>query len=163
MRFLVPLDVRGCADKVMDRALWLARMSGAKLDLMTVIPHIDAGVRQLELGERAVTLDAVLDDETAALLRGFAIHAARNAMLGDVIVHHGNPTEEILRVVAERRPQLLIMGSHARTGVRRALFGSVAEAVMRQAQTPVLIEPAGRDLEEHPSSVALHVEAESCG
>jgi nucleotide-binding universal stress UspA family protein len=63
----------------------------------------------------------------------------------------------------QRNPQMVIMGSHARTGPARAVFGSVAESVLRQSTIPVLIEPAGRHLEEHPSEVIVQAEAEQCG
>lgn len=165
MRFLVPLDVRGCADKVVDRALWLAKLSPhTKIDLLTVVPRLDgAGVSNLVVGDRTFELGGILDDETAALLRGFAVLLQKNHVLGEVLARNGAPVEQILSVCQARDPQMVIMGSHARTGLARAVFGSVAESVLRQSKIPVLIEPAGRHLEEHPAAVVVQAEAEACG
>lgn len=165
MRFLVPLDVRGCADKVVDRALWLAKLSPhTKVDLLTVVPSLGAsGVASLVVGDRTFDLGGVLDEETAALLRGFAVLLHKNHVLGDVLARNGAPIEQILSVCQQREPQMVVMGSHARTGLARAVFGSVAESVLRQSRIPVLIEPAGRQIEEHPAAVVVQAEAEACG
>jgi nucleotide-binding universal stress UspA family protein len=62
----------------------------------------------------------------------------------------GAPAEEIIRLAGEVKADLVVMGSHGRTGLRRLLAGSVAEAVMRAAPCPVLtvrtpfhVHPAG--------------------
>jgi nucleotide-binding universal stress UspA family protein len=53
-------------------------------------------------------------------------------------VRDGDPSEEILAVARETRSDLIVMGTHGRTGVGRLLMGSVAEQVMRRATCPVL-------------------------
>ncbi len=50
----------------------------------------------------------------------------------------GDPAREIVRFAREKQIDLIVMGSHGRTGLKRALAGSVAEAVMRQTTVPVL-------------------------
>jgi nucleotide-binding universal stress UspA family protein len=50
----------------------------------------------------------------------------------------GDPPEEILAVAKEHSCDLIIMGTHGRTGLRRLLMGSVAEEVVRKALCPVL-------------------------
>ena len=50
----------------------------------------------------------------------------------------GEPWQAILRVVQEERCDLIVMGTHGRTGVYRLLMGSVAEQVVRRATCPVL-------------------------
>jgi len=60
-----------------------------------------------------------------------------------VFVEHylreGDPVEEILRAAEQTRCDLIVMGSHGRTGLNRLLMGSVAEQVMRWAPCPVLV------------------------
>jgi nucleotide-binding universal stress UspA family protein len=53
----------------------------------------------------------------------------------------GPPAMEICRLADTVRADLVIVGSHGRTGLRRALIGSVAERVVRHAARPVLIVP----------------------
>jgi nucleotide-binding universal stress UspA family protein len=51
----------------------------------------------------------------------------------------GDPVSEILRVAQEHSCDLIVMGTHGRTGLNRLLVGSVAEPVIRQATCPVLV------------------------
>ena len=50
----------------------------------------------------------------------------------------GEPAHEILRFAEKNKVDLIVMGSHGRTGLERMLTGSVAEAVIRRAAVPVL-------------------------
>jgi nucleotide-binding universal stress UspA family protein len=54
-------------------------------------------------------------------------------------VRRGRPAEEILAAAAESNVDLVAMATHGRTGLGRLLFGSVAEAVLRQAPVPVFM------------------------
>lgn len=56
----------------------------------------------------------------------------------DVMLRRGDVAGEILRAAREAACDLIVMGTHGRTGVRRILMGSVAEAVLRAAECPVL-------------------------
>lgn len=61
---------------------------------------------------------------------------------GIVVEHrllYGDPISVILGMAQEIGADLIVMGTHGRTGVRRLLMGSVAEAVVRKAPCPVLI------------------------
>ena len=165
MRFLVPLDVRGCAHAVIERALWLARLAPeARIDLMTVMPAVPpAGHKTLQVGGRTLAFSDALDEETLALLRGYAILVDKNGALGDIIVRTGAAADLIIKECRTRRPDMVIMGSHARVGLARAVFGSVAESVLRNSGCPVLIEPAGKGLAEHPAEITIQAEAEASG
>jgi nucleotide-binding universal stress UspA family protein len=54
-------------------------------------------------------------------------------------IHVGKPSSEIIRTAAEWPADLIVIGSHGRHGIQRALLGSVAEEVMRHAPCPVLV------------------------
>jgi nucleotide-binding universal stress UspA family protein len=56
----------------------------------------------------------------------------------DRILEEGDPVREILHTARETHADLIVMGTHGRTGVGRILMGSVAEAVLRKAPCPVL-------------------------
>lgn len=53
----------------------------------------------------------------------------------------GTPAREILRVAAERRCDLIVMGTHGLTGMRKLFFGSTTERVLRETTVPVLATP----------------------
>jgi universal stress protein A len=56
----------------------------------------------------------------------------------EFVIADGEPGEEIVRVAKEHNCDLIVMGTHGRTGLGRLLMGSVAERVMRRAPCPVL-------------------------
>lgn len=58
----------------------------------------------------------------------------------------GQPAEEILRVAREEAVDLIVMGTHGRTGLPHILFGSTAEAVVRGAPCPVFTVKPGAKL-----------------
>ena len=72
----------------------------------------------------------------------------------------GEAAESILQLAEKEQADLIVIGSHGRTGLRRLLMGSVAEAVVRRAHCPVLTikQPsagsadASQPLEQHPQS-----------
>lgn len=58
----------------------------------------------------------------------------------------GEPSIEIVEFVKETGQELLVLGTHGRTGIRHALLGSIAERVVRRAGCPVLtVHPEGRE------------------
>jgi len=97
----------------------------------------------------AAATASVLPAEVVAQLR-----AAANAALHDFIdeadlsaplagqsVRVGNPAEEILEYATDMRPDLIVMGTHGRSGLKHLLLGSTAERVVARAPCPVLTIP----------------------
>lgn len=78
-----------------------------------------------------------LQDKAQAQLADFAQTTLKDAVPLAVQVVVGTPTNEIVRVAREQRVDVIVMGTHGRTGIRHLLLGSVAEAVTRQAPCPV--------------------------
>ena len=54
----------------------------------------------------------------------------------------GNPSDEIVTYANKIGAELIVVGTHGRSGLSRALLGSVAEHVLRKARTPVLVVPS---------------------
>lgn len=73
-------------------------------------------------------------------------------------IREGAPAEELLRAAREIGADLIVLGTHGRTGLRRLLTGSVAESVLRHAPCPVLALHTGEDspAEARPIRVILH-------
>jgi universal stress protein A len=70
-------------------------------------------------------------------LERFASEHIRDELPVQVKVAVGKPAVEILRVVRTEGADLIVMGTHGRTGLRHLLLGSVAEAITRHAPCPV--------------------------
>lgn len=69
---------------------------------------------------------------------------ARRGIPVRVLVRSGDPAEEILGCAKAEGASLIAMSTHGRSGLRRTLFGSVAETVLRRATLPVLLVRAGK-------------------
>jgi len=77
--------------------------------------------------------------------------------LFEIVTKSGRAYQEIIRFAEEKDVDLIVMGTHGRTGVKHTLFGSVAEMVTRHSPIPVFVIPSeGRawplHLDENPSS-----------
>lgn len=64
-----------------------------------------------------------------------------------------DPAREIVRVAEERRCDLVAMSSHGRSGLTRALLGSVTDRVLRRSAVPVLVIPPGSGGDESRSTL----------
>lgn len=86
---------------------------------------------------------ASIGDLLAQTTSDLAVARSEAALLGAVdletLVLEGNPAEEIVRVAKERSIDLIVVGSHGRGGITRAIVGSVADKVTRTAHCPVMI------------------------
>ena len=84
--------------------------------------YFDAAKTEQELGEKREQFIKPVDS-------GIAV---------SYVVEFGLPTERIVHYANENDVDLIVVGTHGRTGLRRVLMGSVAEAVVRNANCPVL-------------------------
>jgi nucleotide-binding universal stress UspA family protein len=79
----------------------------------------------------------------------------------DIPVHHvlleGDPATQIARFAADAGIDVIVIGTHGRTGVERLVMGSVAEKVMREATCSVLVVklPRGAAAPERPVAVGV--------
>jgi nucleotide-binding universal stress UspA family protein len=134
-RILVATDFSLCSLNALGHAEDLARKLDAELIVLHVEPVPTAGSDLGDVAHAAVERELA---RTAAGLRDY--HPGVRT-----IVRAGAPDEEIVDAAATERASLVVMGTHGRTGLARALLGSVAESVVRRAPCPVLtIGPQNR-------------------
>lgn len=123
----------------------LARQADALLILFRAITP-----REAEEGvSEGRFVDVQIEEARAELLRWFATFVPaelRSGLRVQAAAAVGHPEREIPAAAARLRADLIVMATHGRTGLKRALLGSVAEAVLRYAPCPVLTvrEPAAR-------------------
>src|SRR5262249_54311836 len=113
-----------------------AKRSLPRLVLVRVAMAYSLGSDGLEIGQ----VQAV--EEAEAYLRGVTERLAGRGVTAETAVPYGNAAEMILTEAHIHNPDLIIMGTHGRTGLGRLLLGSVADQVMRRANAPVLLVPA---------------------
>ena len=95
--------------------------------------HFGARVHVLHVGRPGEECVGELDAAVAGL--GAGVHAIMRTA-------SGSPARSIVQYAAQASIDLIVMGTHGRTGFSNALLGSVAEAVVRLAPCPVLTVPA---------------------
>lgn len=89
------------------------------------------------------TIAQLLSQTSADLAAARQLAQDQGAVEVETIVVEGNPAAEIVRIAQERKTDLIVMGSHGRGGLSRAILGSVADKVMRTAHCPVMIVAHG--------------------
>jgi nucleotide-binding universal stress UspA family protein len=138
-KILFPTDFSHCSDAALAYATSLARESGG----MLLIVHVEE--EPVAYGGGGMYY-GILEPDYQELLR--MLHAIKPTD-PDVPHEHrllrgeGNSASRIVRFAQEEKVDLIVMGTHGRTGLGRLLLGSVAEAIVRRAPCPVLIMKQG--------------------
>ncbi len=141
---LCPTDFSEFSRHALDNAVAVGRSTGASVTaLHVVVPRMHA--------DPVLGVGSVVTTEDLAVRRE-AVERARERLdsfvedeIGDVhierIVLEGQATRTIVDCATERAVDLLVMGTHGRSGFERLLLGSVTESVLRRARCPVLTVP----------------------
>lgn len=159
-KILVPVDYSGCAWEVVSHASRVAAAFDAEVVLLYVV-SLPAGVH-LDDPSAGRTVGEAVDGEAATELAALQQAFGPNRTVR-VEIRHGDVVPAICRAIKEHEAKLVVMGTHARTGLRRMVLGSVAEQVVRQSPVPVMVvrAPFGT-LDEH-SAAWVQAQAESEG
>ena len=95
------------------------------------------GVPELGVALTSSVIDQIIRDNQAALER-LAEQKKCKANIGEVLLRTGDARDVINQTAKDLAVDLIVMGTHGRRGVSRALLGSVTETVVRTAPCPVL-------------------------
>ena len=131
---LVPVDHSTCSEQALDYACELADKLGAKLQLLSVIGIPTYGVPDVGVGLTAPMMENLVDDNQRAL----DMLAKSRPEISHTLVRAGDARDVILHTAEEIGADLIVMGTHGRRGISRALLGSVAETIVRTSPIPVL-------------------------
>lgn len=130
-KILFATDFSPSSDAALATAISLSRESDATL----VLVHVQEPPMAFGGGETYIG-PTESEDELSEMLSNLVGEEQGVSVERRVLV--GNPAHEIVRLAEEDHADLIVIGSHGRTGVSRLLMGSVAEAVVRRAKCPVL-------------------------
>jgi nucleotide-binding universal stress UspA family protein len=141
---LVPIDFTETSNRALDAAVEFALKFEAKV---TVLHAYEIPVFGFPDGALIATADITARITTAAqesLTAAIEARKSKGAQL-EGMLRNGVAWEEIVNVADEIHADLIVIGTHGRRGLARALLGSVAENVIRTAKTPVLTIHGPRD------------------
>ena len=131
-KILFATDFSPASDAALQYATSLTRDSGALL----LIVHVEEPPLPYTGGEMYFTPPEYPNPEVRRMLH--AIVPPDATIRYEHRLEMGDAAEEIVRVAGEEAVDLIVIGTHGRTGLRHLLMGSVAETVMRHASCPVL-------------------------
>lgn len=131
-RILFPTDFSAAADAGLPEAAALARERDATLVVLHVQePPAAYAEGGLYYGLSQPDEEALMDRLGEVVPKGSGIACEQRLAIGD-------PANEIVRIARSENVDLIVMGTHGRSGLSRLIMGSVAESVMRHAPCPVM-------------------------
>jgi nucleotide-binding universal stress UspA family protein len=136
--FLVPIDFSEYADHALAYAIRLAGTLDARLTLLHIVQPLPMAGVDMDV----VLPETYLQEMEAEVQRSMGAALARVTAAGltrEGVVLYGVPFQEIVDTARTRQVDLIIMGTHGRTGLLHVLLGSVAEKVVRLAPCSVLV------------------------
>jgi nucleotide-binding universal stress UspA family protein len=137
MTILCGTDFSPASERAVRLAGALALVFGDRITLVNVVDLPAAMPPETQASSFATSLredvERSLEEQAAGLrARGIAV---------DTAAEIGPPADTLVRMAAQGRTRLVVVGAHGRRGAARVLLGSVAERVVRTASTPVLVVP----------------------
>lgn len=134
-KILFPTDFSESAENAARYAISLAKKYGSNLYIVHVVEPFtyttDFGLDySVQYKEMEATARRLLDEFVASI--------QRNYLDAEGVLLSGEPFVEIIKYAKREQVDLIIMGTHGRTGLEHMLLGSVAEKVVRKSPCPVL-------------------------
>ena len=137
---LVPVDGSETSYAAVDKAVEIAKAFNSKLTVVQMLaldPYIAAeyitAAQTNDLVERARTAILKTLDEAKAKFAAAGIEAETQLLEGQVIY------SEIVKAAESLNTDLIVIGSHGRTGFKKLFLGSVAQSILGQANVPVMV------------------------
>ena len=137
---VVATDFSDIAEHALDRAVSLAAQLGASI---TIVHSYELPMLSLPDGVVVATAEMMVTIVAAAQqhLDKTVKRLAEQGVTVKSVLRSGVPWEEINDVAHAESADLIVIGTHGRRGLARALMGSVAERVVRTSKLPVLVVP----------------------
>ena len=147
---LVPLDGSDVAEVALDTASGMAKSLNAHVSLVRVV-DVSAITRSMvpasgEMGVITQDIQDMIDEAIGAELKGaedYLNEAAQKLKTAGVDVstqvRQGIPGEELLEAINESGVDVACIATHGRSGIKRTIFGSVADHLIRESGKPVLV------------------------
>jgi len=137
-KILVPTDFSACSDHAAEEAIDLAAKLGAQVTLLHAyglpVYISPEGGQFLPNPQTLIEVGDSVRQELARLKD----RVDKGGVVVDLVTEQSPAADAIVRVAEEGHYDLIVMGTHGRTGFKHLLVGSVAERVVRTSPTPVL-------------------------
>jgi nucleotide-binding universal stress UspA family protein len=143
---LFPTDFSQGARAAMDYAISLAQDYKAKLILLYVIQDISIAEWYIPSSISAADLVEDMQKSAEKEMEKWTAEVKAKVPSVESLVVRGVPFVEIIGTAKGKKADLIVIGTHGRTGIDHMLFGSTAEKVVRKSACPVLtVRMAGKE------------------
>jgi len=140
-RIVVPVDFTDFSGRAADYAVMLARRFKARIVLVHVIEPFTYDINEtMWVVDHYTALKAIAERLLAQRRKALS----RKGVAVQAVLLRGRPPFEIVEEARKRRADLIVMGTHGRTGLEHVVLGSVAERVVRFSSCPVLTVGSGK-------------------
>ncbi|MDH3610847.1 MAG: universal stress protein [Nitrosopumilus sp.] len=138
-KILVPIDGSGFSQKAFEKGLEIAEKFESRLIVLTVIQAKISDSAGISL-ERMQEIQDEEEDEATKMLKKLEDQAnAKKVSFSMKIIHNPSTSDGIVAFAESNNVDLIVIGSHGRTGFRKLVLGSVANGVVSHAKCPVLV------------------------
>lgn len=139
MTVVAAVDSGTGAKAVAEAAATLADQSDAPLHLLSVYEHSE---HEHLLNQALDTGESLSEEERSRIATRAAENAAADLTRGfEAVGRRGNPAAEILEYATDVDAEYVVIGGRQRSRVGKALFGSVTQSVLLEADRPVVVVP----------------------
>ena len=136
---LVPYDASSYANHAFDEALKIAEKFGSKITVLTVLGTKIEHASGISL-ERAIEIQDEHENAATKILKDLEIFAKEKGVeFSFKVVYEPSPYKGIVNFSNSNSMDLIVIGSHGRGGIKKAVLGSVASGVIEHANCPILI------------------------
>jgi nucleotide-binding universal stress UspA family protein len=135
------------ADDAFEYAHGVAKRDGGLLYILHVVPdnpHQAYVEGFLDAGAAEKIQRAIREDLDRNYRERYVSKIAAGVSF-EIVTKSGREAEEILEFAKKEQADLIVMGTHGRTGMEHVFFGSVAEKVIRHSPIPILVIPSGEN------------------
>ena len=139
-KILYATDYSKASARALDEAVALAKQNGAELLVLHVIDSVTPYVTGEDIGgaELYMKLEETTKQEAETSMNKLMEKLRKLKVNAKSLLLRGTAPEQIVRTAKNRRANLIIIGTHGRTGLSKLLMGSVANQVASTAHCPVL-------------------------
>jgi len=138
-KILVPFDGSGYSQKAFEKALEIAEKFDSKLILVSVLQSKVGDSTGISLERMQEIQDEEKEAATTMLKNLESQVTGKNISFHMEVIHNPSSADGIVTFAEKNCVDLIVIGSHGRTGFRKIVLGSVANGVLAQAKCPVLI------------------------
>lgn len=140
---LVPTDFSERSNAAIETALLMAKQVGAKIIFLHSLEWSDHPDEMTPMADEGY---AFMKDWANAFLTDLVHQAGREGLEASAEVVDGVPFLEIIQSAEKHAADLIIMGTHGRTGLQHLMLGSQAERVLRRASCPVMTIKSSKEI-----------------